>query len=39
MKYNGMWDVLTQAVEREGVRGLYKVQIASPKRPVFVAAC
>lgn len=25
MKYKGMWDVLSQAVEKEGVRGLYKV--------------
>ena len=25
MKYKGMWDVLAQAVEKEGVKGLYKV--------------
>ena len=25
MKYKGMWDVLAKAVEKEGVKGLYKV--------------
>ncbi len=27
MKYKGMWDVLAQAVEKEGVKGLYKVSL------------
>jgi hypothetical protein len=27
MKYKGMWDVLSKAVEKEGVRGLYKVNL------------
>ena len=25
VKYKGMWDVLAKAVEKEGVKGLYKV--------------
>lgn len=25
LKYKGMWDVLAKAVEKEGVKGLYKV--------------
>lgn len=25
MMYKGMWDVLAKAVEKEGVKGLYKV--------------
>ena len=25
MLYKGMWDVLAKAVEKEGVKGLYKV--------------
>ena len=28
LKYKGMWDVLAKAVEKEGVKGLYKVSSA-----------
>ena len=30
--YKGMWDVLAKAVEKEGVKGLYKV-VPPPSKP------
>ena len=35
--YKGMWDVLAKAVEKEGVKGLYKVDFLP--RPDIHSTC